>query len=138
MPITLVTSRFNELTWDENCKYREKNEISGCIYGPSRKMSENIQLKSPVFVLEMNNTLNRLEGIGLIRNWVQFDKKYRVYESGNYNRYTYKSKYRLDRFEIDSQLLEIFDYILFKEKTHLKRGCGFTTVPPKLFLHEKC
>ena len=138
MKITMVTTRFNIETWEENSKYRERYKEIACIYGPSRKMSEKIELNSLVFVLEMNNSLNRIEGIGLIRNRVQFDKKYCVYNHGNFNRYTYKSNYRLDRSKIDTQLLELFDYILFKEKTHLKRGCGFTMIPPKLFLHEKC
>lgn len=134
----MVTTRFNIETWEENCKYRDRFKEIACIYGPSRKMSEKIELNSLVFVIEMNNSINRIEGIGLIRNRVQFDKKYCVYHSGNFNRYTYKSKYRLDREKIDTELIEMFDYILFKEKTHLKRGCGFTMIPQKLFLHEKC
>ena len=33
-------------------------------------------------------------------------------------------------------LVKIFDYILFREKSHLKRGSGFTTITPK-FLASK-
>ena len=138
MKITMVTTRFNIETWEENCKYRDRFKEIACIYGPSRKMSEKIELNSLVFVIEMNNSINRIEGIGLIRNRVQFDKKYCVYHSGNFNRYTYKSKYRLDREKIDTELIEMFDYILFKEKTHLKRGTGFTTIPEKLLNHQIC
>ena len=32
----------------------------------------------------------------------------------------------------------MFDYILFREKTHLKRGCGITCIPEKLLRHNKC
>jgi len=39
---------------------------------------------------------------------------------------------------MNSKLIEVLDYILFKEKTHLKRGIGFTTIPEKLLNHEKC
>jgi hypothetical protein len=35
-------------------------------------------------------------------------------------------------------LVESFDHILFKGKTHLKRGTGFITVPEKLLNHPKC
>jgi hypothetical protein len=31
----------------------------------------------------------------------------------------------------------ILDSLLFKEKTHLKRGSGFTTIPEKLLHHTK-
>jgi hypothetical protein len=89
----------------------------------------------------MNNSTNQIQGVGLIFNKIQFDRYYKVYQIGNYNRYTYKSDYRLDR----SQLLEdypalvyVLDYILFKEKTHLKRGSGMTQIPEKLLRHHKC
>lgn len=134
----IVTSRFNNATWAENCQYREENKEIGCIYGPSRRMSEKIPLNALVYVFEMNNSTNQLEGIGLIKNCIHFDKKYNIYEAGNYNRYTFKSAYRLDRSVLDASLIEVFDHILFKEKTHLKRGCGFTRIPEKLFKHEKC
>ena len=52
----------------------------------------------------------------------------------------YKSNYRLDRdklLEYNRVLVEIFDYILFCEKTHLKRGCGFTTITPKFLASKK-
>jgi len=35
-------------------------------------------------------------------------------------------------------LVKILDYILFKEKTHLKRGSGFTSIPEKLLKHPIC
>ena len=142
--INIMTTRFNNDTWLENCRYRErlcvieKEPLLGCIYGPSRQMSEKISPNSLVFVVEMNNSTNKIEGIGLIRNCLQHDRRYNVYEIGNYNRYTYRSKYRVDRNRIPEQLVAMFDHILFKEKTHSKRGCGFTRIPPKLFAHEMC
>ena len=36
------------------------------------------------------------------------------------------------------KVVEALDYILFKEKTHLKRGTGFVTVPAKLLNHLRC
>ena len=86
----------------------------------------------------MNNSKNKIEGISLIRNFNHFDKYYKIYQDGNYNRYIYKSEYRIDRINIDPIILHIFDYILFKEKTHLKRGIGLTTIPEKLLNHAIC
>jgi hypothetical protein len=40
--------------------------------------------------------------------------------------------------QLNEPLVSILDYILFKEKTHLKRGAGFTQIPEKLLKHKKC
>jgi hypothetical protein len=83
----------------------------------------------------MNNSLNRIEGIGLIKNKIYFDNYYKIYSDGNYNRFVYKSNYRVDRNHLElyySDILSLFELILFKGKTHLKRGFGITQVPEKL------
>ena len=138
---TIVSTRFNDSTWEENVEYRMKNNKTGCSYGAPYTMSPKIELGSLVFVLEMNNSKNKIEGIGLLRNKASLEKSYNVHSERNYNRYTYHGKYRINRDEIakiNPLLLDIFDYILFKEYTHLKRGIGFTTVSQKLLNHTKC
>ena len=138
---SIVTTRFDNYTWSENINFREKNKISGCIYGSPQPLSPKIIQDSLVFVIEMNNQMNQIEGIGVIKNTIRLDKYFRVYETGNFNRYVFRGKYRINRDElikIDERLVSILDYILFKEKTHLKRGSGFTQIPEKLFKHEKC
>jgi hypothetical protein len=139
--ISIVTSRFNNDTWRENSEYRKRNNMNGCIYCSPQQLSSKIYPNSPVFVVEMNNTTNKILGVGLIANKIQFDKYYKVYEIGNYNRYTYTSEYRLDRqilLEYFPALVNVLDYILFKEKTHMKRGGGMTQIPDKLLRHPKC
>jgi hypothetical protein len=101
-------------------------------------MSPKIDPKSLVFIVEMNNSQNKVLGIGLIRNLHVTTKTYKIYESGNFNRYVFVGKYRVDRSELPADLLQILDHILFKERTHLKRGSGITTIPDKLFRHEIC
>jgi hypothetical protein len=136
--ITVASSRFNQKTWNENCDYRERKKIEGCIYCTPLQLSPKILPNSLIFVAEMNNTRNKIEGIGLICNAVQFEK-YVVYENGNYNRFVYKSKYRINRDDLkryNKQLVKALDHILFREKTHLKRGSGITTVPEKLLTHK--
>jgi len=134
MLINLVSTRFNNETWEENLNYRKKYNIA-CIYGVPLEFSEHILIDSNVFVLEMNNSKNIIEGIGLIKNRPCLDKYYKIYKEGNYNRYIYKSNYYLSREQLlksNEEIVSIFDYLLFKQKTHLKRGSGFTTVPEKL------
>ena len=138
--ITIVTTRFNNDTWQENLNYREKNKIK-CLYCSPLEMSPNICLNIGVFVVEMNNSKNKVEGIGFIKNKPHTDRYYGVYRDGNYNRYVYKGNYYLSRDElmkINDELVSVLDYILFKEKTHLKRGSGFTRIPEKLFKHPTC
>uniref|UniRef100_A0A6C0DV90 Uncharacterized protein n=1 Tax=viral metagenome TaxID=1070528 RepID=A0A6C0DV90_9ZZZZ len=138
--IKVVSTRFNDITWQENFDFRIKNTIE-CIYGTPLEMPPHICLDSNVFVIEMNNSKNKIEGIGLIRNKTHIDKYYKIYHEGNYNRYIYKGNYYLNRDKLlflDEELVKIFDYILFKEKTHLKRGSGFTSIPEKLLNHSIC
>ena len=138
---SIVTTRFDNYTWSENINFREQNNLPGCIYGSPQPMSPKIIQDSLVFVVEMNNQMNQIEGIGVIKNTIRLDKYFRVYETGNFNRYVFRGKYRISREEllkIDDKLVTILDYILFKEKTHLKRGSGFTQIPEKLLKHTKC
>ncbi len=137
---TLVSTRFNNNTWRENGEYRLKHDYK-CIYSDQQKMSPKILEDSLVFVIEMNNDKNQIEGIGLIKNKPIFDRYYKIYDIGNLNRYTFKSNYYLSREELlqyNQILVQMFDYILFKEKTHMKRGAGYTTIPEKLLNHQKC
>jgi hypothetical protein len=139
IPITLVSTRFNESTWSQNQAYRAKHKC--CSYSAPAPMSPKIGNESLVLVVEMNNDKNRIEGIGLIRNSPLLDRYYKTYDYFDYNRYFYKSNYHIPReklLEYNARLVGILDYILFKEKTHMKRGSGFTTIPAKLLNHERC
>jgi hypothetical protein len=141
MIIPIATSRFSNETWEQNCGYREKIQHKGCVYGAPLQISSKVPSQQLVFIVEMNNSTNKIEGVGLIRNIYQSDKYYKVYPNGNYNRYVYKSDYRLDRDVLErynSQLVQTLEYILFKEKTHMKRGSGLTLIPEKLLKHKMC
>ena len=137
---TLVTSRFNNDTLEINRNYKQKKNITGCIYGSPQEMSPKILNTSLVFVIEMNNDTDSIEGIGLVRNKPYLDKYYRIYDHGDYNRFVYKSNYRIDRtmlWEHNKVLVKVLEYVLFGEKTHLKRGSGFTTVTQKFLASKK-
>lgn len=136
--ITFASSRFTDATWNENELYRSRSEFTGCIYGAPQQMSPKIDAKSLVFVVEMNNSQNKIMGIGLVRNLYVSKKTYKIYDNGNFNRYIFVGKYRVDRADLSTGLLQKLDYILFKERTHLKRGAGITIIPDKLFRHEIC
>ena len=64
------------------------------------------------------------------------DKRYKIYEDRNYNRYTYKGNKRIDRENIiDKENLEKLELRLFKGKNHLKRGQGIQNI--SLDIHNK-
>jgi hypothetical protein len=133
--IAIASTRFNSHTWNENVSYRNKIQHNGCIYGCPQSISCKIQDDSLLYIFEMNNSLNRIEGIGIIKNKIYFDNYYKIYSDGNYNRFVYKSNYRVDRNHLElyyPDILRLFELILFTGKTHLKRGFGITQVPEKL------
>ena len=131
--LTVVTGRYNNETWDASVRYREKKNFA-CIYAPPTKLSDNIDINSPVFVVEMNNSKNKIMGIGLIKNKLVTDKVYKVQEDSNCNRYIYIGEYHISREIINSYnsfLIDVLDEILFKGYTHSKRGAGLTKLPEK-------
>jgi len=133
--MSILTSRFNSKTWYENVQIREKHSIP-CIYCSPQKINEDLQFHRFLFVIEMNNDKNRIEGIGIIQNTIQYDNKIRVYDEGDYNRYVYIGKYRLNYttlLEFCPRIVEAFNQILFKGKSHSKRGRGLTKFPTHLF-----
>lgn len=137
---TVVTVRYNNETWEANKNYRERKSIS-CIYASPCKIAENIDLNSPVFVIEMNNSINKITGIGLIKNKFVTDKVYKIQQDSNYNRYIYLGEYHISREIIDDYnplLVYVLDEILFKGYTHSKRGSGITKIPEKVLKSELC
>lgn len=137
---TVVTSRFNKDTLISNYEYRKKQNLK-CMYCCPSELSPKILYNTPVFVIEMNNSTNKIEGIGLIKNRPEIKKYYKVHADSNTNRYTYIGNYFIEREIIDdynAPLLYVLEEILFKGKTHSKRGAGLTTIPEKVLKFEIC
>jgi hypothetical protein len=130
----IATTRFNNATYAENRACREKTGES-VLYGSSIRIHEKYSIGCTMFVFEMNNEENRIEGIGVIKNQTVHDKKYKIYSESDYNRVIYRGAYWLGRDQLlllDEELIEIFDKMLFKGKSHLKRQSGITIVTEKL------
>ena len=136
----VVTSRFNHETLAKNYAYRKKGGYA-CMYCSPLELSAKVSYNTPVFVIEMNNSENKIAGIGLIKNNIAKDRYYKVHEDANYNRYIYIGKYYLTRetiLEFNPTLVEILDLILFKGKTHSKRGVGLSLLPEKVLKLDIC
>jgi len=133
----LACTRFNNTTYKENIDYRMKYNES-VIYGPAYKIRDIYPPGALIFVAEMNNETNKIQGIGLIKNSLVSDKRHKVYENGEYNRYIYRGNYWISREDLlilDSEIIEIFDNILFKGKSHMKFRTGITILTEQLFTH---
>jgi len=131
----IASTRFNNDTYNENILYRKHSDIP-VIYGTSIRIQEKYDVGSLIFVAEMNNDENRIEGIGLIRNTLVYDKKHSIYDNSDYNRYLYKGDYWISRetiLEKDPEIVEICDTVLFKGKSHLKRMSGISVLTKQLF-----
>ena len=142
----ILTSRFGTYkkngfdfdTWEENTNFRKKHQEIGCIYGSPDKISKKIPGDSILFILEMNNDINKIMGIGMIKNH-PICGRYNTYEEGNFNRYIYIGKYRIDRKEMtetEENIMKAFDILCFTGNQHLKRGKGITSYPPYMLF--KC
>jgi hypothetical protein len=130
----IMTSRFNNATWSENAKYREVLKHKGCIYCCPVAVTQRIPYESIMFVLEMNNDTNKIIGIGMVKNRAIRDK-YKVYENGNYNRYVFVGKQRIDRADMnddEESVMQLFDMLCFKGNRHMKRGQGLRSFPVEL------
>jgi hypothetical protein len=131
----IASTRFNNDTYDENMCYRKAHHIP-VIYGTSIPIQNKYDLGSIIFVIEMNNEKNQIEGIGIIRNTQVTDKRHRIYSNNDYNRFIYHGEYWLSRNQLedfDSELVEMCDQVLFKGKSHLKRQSGISILTAQLF-----
>ncbi len=128
----IATTRFNRETWKQNKVWRKKHNWSGCVYGTPLTVSNVHRPNAAMFVLEMHNDKNKIRGVGLVRNAPVSRQYHNIYSVRNYNRYTYKGKYRISRAQMTHEeklIIRIFDILLFKGSRHLKRGQGIIAVP---------
>ena len=127
----IMTTRFNNKSHAEMLSYCNKIKGLKCIYGVPKEISGYISKEAIMFILEMNNERNYIEGVGMVKN-MAFPSRYGVYEDGNYNRYSYLGKARIDRSDMteeEEKTMAVFDAFCFKGKQHQKRSQGITIFP---------
>jgi hypothetical protein len=130
----MLTTRFTTETFQENKRYRDTYNIP-CIYSSSLPISDKLPYQD-YYVLEMNNSTNRIMGIGKISKTLQ-PTAY-IYSYKYYNRYTYKGIYAPVTETLIPEHKDIITRIerkIFYGKGHLKRGSSFTSFP--VYPHEE-
>ena len=82
----------------------------------------------------MNNDKNKIVGIGMVRNHPHINR-YTVYSNGNYNRYVFVGKQRIDRDDMsvdEDRMMKVFDILCFTGNKHMKRGNGLQLFPVEM------
>jgi hypothetical protein len=132
--IEIMTTRFSDYGFRENKEWREERDSIGCIYGTPKTISSRVNDGVPMFVIEMNNNRNKIEGVGFIVNRpCEENYKRRIHGDYNLNRYIYEGSYRLDKGQItdeyDKNVIWVLEMLLFKGSKHSKRSIGITKLP---------
>lgn len=125
--MTFLTTRFTNETLAENLRFRENNHVA-CIYNVIVPISDKHPYKD-LYILEMNNTENKLIGIGVITKKIW--PREPVYSDPSYNRYTYKGYKHIPVSELPETMVQELEEKMFRGRGHLKRGKSFTQFPDK-------
>jgi hypothetical protein len=143
----IVTTRFNNQTWNENQEYLKKlNDKRATAFSPSpikciypvSHILQQYATQTVFFILEMNNETNQIMGIGLVKNSPIYNK-YKIYKTTAYNEFSFIGYFRIDRRNMDMReetIMKVLDYYCFTGKTHLKRLKGIKKFPQKIL--DKC
>ena len=160
----VISTRFTTDTYIQLYRYKEQNKLTyNSLYGVNYHMSHNIDKYTYLFILEMNNTINKIMGVGLISN-VAIEKNHQIFHNELFNNYIYGSSYHIQLINpdticnyntrslnkidhrtiycdtINEEFIEFFENIIiprcFYGKSHLKRGGGFTRFPMKYLQPE--
>jgi hypothetical protein len=127
--IYIGTTRYNSTTLMERNKWLKKKKWDGCIYGLDKKLPETIPDYQWCYIIEMINDINKIAGIGYIKNEYCPLFRSRIYTDEHYNMHVYKGKKYISRENLikkNPKTIEYLEYILFKGSTHMKRGIGVT------------
>ena len=145
----IYTTRFTTDTYFQNQRFKESSQWTGSLYSTMLTFPQNTPDKM-LFILDMNNTTNKVVGIGLVLNHLSKDQSINIYENPSYNNCVYKSKYYIQLIDINQRggyhefvesswidfIEKEFEKILFYGKGNLKRGSSFMRFPRKI-LKEK-
>ena len=131
----IMLTVFSEVSYAKNMEFRVKNKIAS-IYCSPIPISRTIEKEKTLFVLEADNTNNRIRGIGIIKNRAKTRNIYEDEELQKHNGYVYTGKYHILREEIQPNseediIFQALDYLCFYGKSHTKRYQGIQRFPQK-------
>jgi len=129
------TVRFNNKTYLENHSWKQRKKYKGCAYGLDKPLCKNIPIGKYIYIIEMNNDINKIMGIGKIKNKIIYSNRTRMYKEEGRNQFVYKSKHFISRNDIINNIpkarivIKFLENILFYGSKHFKRGQGCVILP---------
>lgn len=138
------TVRFNNKTYLENMRWKQRKDHIGCAYGLDKPLCKKITEGKTIYVIEMNNSINKIMGIGRIKNQVIYSNRSRMYSEERRNKYIYKGLNFISRNDIiklkekASIVLRFLENILFYGHDHFKRAQGCVIISWDRILTEGC
>ena len=122
---------------DEVQRWKDMKKWEGCVYSVPKPIAKCIRKRKYIFVIEMNNNTNKIEGIGFIRNIDNLGRNTGIHHDMKYNLYNYNSSFHVgfkDMCKKDNgNYIEFLTRLLFYGRSHYKRGPGIITVSPSRF-----
>lgn len=150
----IYTTRFNSVTYNQNQNFKKSSQWNGSLYSTMLSLPDNTPDKL-LFVLDMNNTTNKIVGIGFIIKKLAKDQSVNIYNNPSFNHYVYKSKYYIKLIDsasastsssapylpnIEPEWIKFieteFEDNLFYGKSNSKRVISFMRFPKKFFSHK--
>ena len=83
------------------------------------------------FIFDMNNTINKIMGIGFVKNTLAAKQNINIYQNPGFNNYIYKSNYYIPLIETQLSNQEIPDNLGWKPWCCPVDGCS------KCYTHER-
>jgi len=126
----IASTRFTTDIYAENQRYRRKHNIP-VVYGSCMMIRAKYPLHAVVFVLEMNNETNQVEGIGQIRNRLCYQEMENVYNSNiilsEHNTYFYTGQHWVSRNTIKKWTQTCWKYLKMccLRKNTCKASCWY-------------
>ena len=116
--VQFITTRFTDDTFKQNQRFRDAQGWKGSLYGCKCEFGLGLTDNNHVFVLEMNNDINKIIGIGYI-SCRPLERRFKIYnprgnhgDDAGHNRIVYSGK---RRWALDDLPLWVRQYLAIME-----------------------
>ena len=130
--VYLFTSRFNDETYAENRKFCTKYKKK-CLYSNPHPLPPSVPADAIVYVIEMNNTKDKIVGIGKVQNRMKYSI-FNIYGEEFYNQNHFEGVDHISADQFDEKykpFMESLEQQCFFGRGHLKRGHRMLSFPDR-------
>ena len=135
----LMTTRVSNHTLESAENWCKSQHYIKSVYSCSKAIAKYVK-QSKLLVIEMNNTTNKILGIGFIYNVLPEPYKYKINSTYFNDKYAYLCRCRISINNMNPneiKLIQLLETFCFKGKSNLKRVRGITRFPLKLMTKLK-